>query len=222
MKLGERLVDLRKRNGYSQEELSEKIGVSRQSVGKWETDQAVPELSALIKLSELYNTTIDRIVKSGCCESRNTAELADTDAMVDFLIRAKRNTYAAHGAEIRPSRPMSHDLAYSEGDYSYIDSYLGGDSFCGEEAVWIKGSPVWSMNYCGRVTDQAFSGDFLKEALMNVPKEAPYRGPALYRRGDFTYHCVWQGELEWFHGFEEIFCEGRKIYECHFHGGKIR
>ncbi len=93
--------------------------------------------------------------------------------IVDFLIRAKRATYAGKGAETAPSRPGSHDLVYREGELMYYDTYLGGLRFAGEEALWISGAPYWSMNYAGRVTGAPFSGDFLKEALLHVPGACP-------------------------------------------------
>ena len=63
MNLEEKLQMLRKKNGYSQEQLADKIGIARQTVSKWENGQAIPELNGLILLSELYGVTIDRIVK---------------------------------------------------------------------------------------------------------------------------------------------------------------
>ena len=94
---------------------------------------------------------------------------------VKFLIRAKQATYAGKGAETSPSREKSHDLVYRDGEYMYYDTYLGGEEFAGEEALWISGVPHWSMNYIGRVTGENFSGDFLKEALLRVPEENPYQ-----------------------------------------------
>lgn len=61
------------------------------------------------------------------------------------------------------------------------------------------------MNYIGRIVDEGFSGDFLKEALLLVPKEYPYRGPMVYQNGEYKYHCIINGEFEWFQGYEEIF-----------------
>lgn len=142
--------------------------------------------------------------------------------LLSFLLRAKRNTYAAHGAEVAASRPNSHDLSYREGALLYLDTYLGGLQFAGEEAVWDDGVPVWSMNYCGRVTGEGFRGDFLKEALLRVPEDAPYRGPALYEEGGLRYVCRADGAFAWFQGYEEILQDGLRIYECFFHGGSIR
>ncbi len=78
------------------------------------------------------------------------------------------------------------------------------------------------MNYIGRVLGEGFSSDFLKEALLLVDNEQPYRGPAVYSKGNYIYHSFVEGTLEWFSGYEEILYCGNKIYECKFHGGEIR
>ena len=52
--------------------------------------------------------------------------------IIDFLIKAKKATYASNGNETASSRPNSHDLQYAEGSLKYIDTYLGGDKFAGE------------------------------------------------------------------------------------------
>ena len=46
--------------------------------------------------------------------------------IIEFLIRAKKATYAGKGAETASSRPESHDLVYREDDLMYLDTYLGG------------------------------------------------------------------------------------------------
>ena len=142
--------------------------------------------------------------------------------ILEFLLRAKRLTYAGKGAESPSSRPRSHDLQYAEGDLLYIDTYLGGERFSGEEALWIGGEPVWSMNYSGRVTGGPFSGDFLKEALLRVPEDAPFRGPEAYARDGYAYRCGFSGGFDWFQGKETISLDGKEIYECFFHGGAVR
>lgn len=144
------------------------------------------------------------------------------DTIIDFLCRARKSTYAAHGAEAPPSRPGSHDLHYQENRLKYIDTYLGGEKFAGEEALWMEDKPVWSMNYAGRVLAEGFSGDFLKECLMLVPREYPFRGPLVHRNGEYSYHCIVNGEFEWFNGYEEIFFGNTRVYECIFHGGSIK
>ena len=141
--------------------------------------------------------------------------------LVEFLIRAKRATYAGKGAETVSSREKSHDLIFRDGDYMYYDTYLGTGKFAGEEALWIRNTPYWSMNYIGRVTGDPFNGDFLKDALLHVPEDKPYRGPESFTDGDYTYLCETDGTFEWFQGKETIYYQGSQIYECFFHGGLV-
>lgn len=60
--MGTKLADLRKRNGYSQEALAEKMGVSRQAVSKWERGESSPDTDTLIELSRLYSVSLDELV----------------------------------------------------------------------------------------------------------------------------------------------------------------
>ncbi|QSF47649.1 hypothetical protein JRJ22_06910 [Paenibacillus tianjinensis] len=142
--------------------------------------------------------------------------------LIDFLLEAKKATYAGEGPELSPSRPSSHDLEFTRGNLQYIDTYLGSEKFTGAEAIWEKDKPLWAMNYAGRVTAEGFSGDFLKEALLHVPADRPFRGPEQYSDGHFTYTCTVNGDFGWFNGVEEIRAGGMKVYECMFHGGWIK
>ena len=63
MSIEESIYKLRKKNNLSQGELASKMDVSRQSISKWETGQSVPDLKNIIKLSEIFNVTVDEIVK---------------------------------------------------------------------------------------------------------------------------------------------------------------
>lgn len=63
MRLSEKIMDLRKKSGWSQEELAEKLGISRQSVSKWETGESVPDLDKIIRMSELWNVSTDYLLK---------------------------------------------------------------------------------------------------------------------------------------------------------------
>ena len=63
MSLSEKIILLRKRNGWSQEELAERLNVSRQSVSKWESAQSVPELDKILQLSSLFGVTTDYLLK---------------------------------------------------------------------------------------------------------------------------------------------------------------
>lgn len=63
MTLGERLHSLRVQKGLSQEAIAAQLGVSRQSVSKWETDNSVPELDKLLALSELFHLSLDELIR---------------------------------------------------------------------------------------------------------------------------------------------------------------
>ena len=69
-----------------------------------------------------------------------------------------------------------------------------------------------TMNYSGRVLDESFDGDFLKDALLNVPFDKPFRGPEIFSSGDYTYKSEITGDFEWFQGYEMILYKGKKIY----------
>ena len=58
----EKLLELRRREGLSQEQLADRLGVTRQSVSKWESGAAVPELSKLVALSDLFSVSVDYLV----------------------------------------------------------------------------------------------------------------------------------------------------------------
>lgn len=62
IEIANRLVELRKKNGYSQEELAEKLGLSRQAVSKWERAESSPDTDNLINLSRLYSISLDALL----------------------------------------------------------------------------------------------------------------------------------------------------------------
>lgn len=63
MNLSEKILKIRKANGLSQEELAEQLGISRQSISKWESGQATPELDKIIKLAEIFDISIDYLLQ---------------------------------------------------------------------------------------------------------------------------------------------------------------
>lgn len=63
MTFGNRLYELRKNSGLSQEELAELLDVSRQSVSKWESDKGYPEMTRLIFLSDYFNVSLDYLMR---------------------------------------------------------------------------------------------------------------------------------------------------------------
>ena len=62
IELANRLLQYRKNSGLSQEELAEKLNISRQSVSKWERAEASPDTDNLIELAKIYNVTLDELL----------------------------------------------------------------------------------------------------------------------------------------------------------------
>ena len=63
MNIADRILYLRKSKGISQEELADKVGVSRQAVSKWESEQSMPDVEKIIIMSDYFNVTTDYILK---------------------------------------------------------------------------------------------------------------------------------------------------------------
>lgn len=189
---------------------------------KWENGESYPEIDRLINISNLFKVSIDSVVKESdkCSQEivKNNVEMNDA---ILFLCKAKKLTYASSGNKNKSSRLNSHDLQYEENNFKYIDSYLGSEKFIGEEAIWSNEKPYWGMNYYGQVLSDKFSGSFLKEVLLNVEEKMPYRGPSVYQKGDYKYHCMIEGDFECFSGKEEIYFKQEKVYKCIFQGGII-
>ena len=64
MELGNKIFELRKKSNLSQEQLAEIIGVSRQTISKWELNESVPDIIQSKKISELFNVSLDRLVET--------------------------------------------------------------------------------------------------------------------------------------------------------------
>lgn len=63
MTIADRIQTLRKSKGMSQEELADKVGVSRQAVSKWESEQATPDLEKVVIMSDIFEVTTDYLLK---------------------------------------------------------------------------------------------------------------------------------------------------------------
>lgn len=74
MTLAEKIINLRKQKGWSQEELAEKLDVTRQSVSKWESAQSLPDIAKILQMSELFGVTTDYLLKDN--EEQENAEAA--------------------------------------------------------------------------------------------------------------------------------------------------
>ena len=219
--LNEKIVYYRKKNMLTQEELAYQLNVSRQTVTKWETGTIYPNIEYLIKLSNLFGVSIDYLVKEDDCLTLETHKI-EISELACFLVKAKKATYANKTNKVNSSRKESHDYSYQENKYTYLDSFFGAENFSGQEIVYKDGKPCWSMNYYGRVIEENFNGDFLKEALLQVDEELPFRGPLFYQKGEYLYLLRIQGKIDFFQGVEEIYYQTYKVYEGFIQGGIVK
>lgn len=131
MTIGQKINILRIKAGLSQETFAKKLGVSRQSVSKWEKGEASPDLQRLIVISELFSVTVDSLVKDDLSVEEN-----------------KENREAATSSTIDQSVPRAEEIAVSDSESDETEGLREGFMPSsgieeGEEAVSVgkKGDP---------------------------------------------------------------------------------
>ena len=135
MSLGNNLFNARKKSGLSQETVAEKLGVSRQTISKWETDETLPDICQSKKLSVLYHLTLDELIDFDIDVKeleqivKNTSE--ETSQKVDWtkLWAEKYPILTSYKKEVKtedyvlPLKDMLQKLSAVYG-YSDLDSFL--------------------------------------------------------------------------------------------------
>jgi Domain of unknown function (DUF5680) len=159
-----------------------------------------------------------------------------TPRLAAFLVTAKRRTYAGLDDDATVAAPIlrgSKQLEYSEPNLSYRDIYFGMAFFVGQETVQETVTAgervIWSMSYAGGVSSDI--GDpgsflaiyaFLRQALLAIPEDRPFRGPPQFEQGDLRYENISEGDISCFHGTERIYQAGLQVYGLRYSGGTIR
>ncbi|HML21083.1 MAG TPA: DUF5680 domain-containing protein [Aggregatilinea sp.] len=143
-----------------------------------------------------------------------------------FIVSAKCATYAGGGAKLLPYRLGSHDLQFREGDWAYHDSYFGGSNFSGQEVVYYRDEPVWSMNYFGYLLrpdllSSAGAGQMIMASLTALYDENRFLGGFEHVRGDLRYLDENEGDFRAFQGKETITQGDTLVYYLLYHGGEI-
>jgi hypothetical protein len=150
-----------------------------------------------------------------------------------FLVEAKRRTYAGLDDDATVATPLlagSKQLAHHAPPYAYRDIYFGMGFFVGQETVSRDDRVIWSMSYSGGARAEITDRDtflaiykFLRQALLGVSVEQPYRGPRLFEQADMIYRNEVEGSLDRFHGVERIARQdGALLYELRYSGGLLR
>lgn len=90
MKFNEKLLEIRKRQGLSQEELGMELQVSRQTISKWESGQSYPDFQRLVMLSDYFDMTLDELVKD--IDVQDVREKNLTDEKISSMYKDVENT----------------------------------------------------------------------------------------------------------------------------------
>ena len=84
MNFSERLKEIRKNEGLSQEQLAEKIGVSRQAITKWETGKGLPDIENMVIIAEIFKTTLDDLLRDSAARQKQEAPVYTSETIYDI------------------------------------------------------------------------------------------------------------------------------------------
>jgi len=148
-----------------------------------------------------------------------------TDELRNFLIEANKAGYAG-GDERKWTKESdgSTTIPFTQDDWKLQDNFFGGEPYGGRIVVFHKDAPIWMMVYYGWVeegVDVNVVYKVLRGALMQMPVEAPFRGPKEYIEQEFVYTNDWNGDVERFEGEEKITQGDNFIYKARYLGGLV-
>lgn len=138
MILADKIMTQRKKNGWSQEELAEKMKVSRQSVSKWEGAQSVPDLEKILRLSRLFGVSTDYLLKdeveeegdSGIIDRLEPTLKVSMEAANEYLhikaYTAKRIAFAVYLCILSPICLILLGAASEVSDFKISENFAGG------------------------------------------------------------------------------------------------
>ena len=86
MNLGNKIVNLRKKNNLSQEELAEKVGVTRQTISKWELEETTPDIKQAKALSKIFKVSLDELTDNDV-ESVLIEKVSNTEKLAGLIIK---------------------------------------------------------------------------------------------------------------------------------------
>lgn len=145
------------------------------------------------------------------------------------FIFAPSNSYFSGNTkfEDHPERAGFFEIVAKEGEWEYRDSFVGHIRSRGMEVVRYKGQPVWTSAYGGGMTkgqeglaDQTF--EFLKQAVQSKSENSDsFRGPEIFKNGNWIYSYRQEGDVEEFNGYEEIQYNGQVVFFHKIIGGTV-
>ncbi len=147
------------------------------------------------------------------------------DALRQFLIDSNKAGYAGGDEKKWIKEPDgSTTIPFEKGEWRSHDNFFGGEPYSGRVVVFHKDKPFWMMVYYGWVVegiDTNLVYRVLRNALMQMPEDAPFRGPQEYKENEFTYTNTWTGKIERYLGEEQIIQGDKLIYKANYMGGLV-
>ena len=147
--------------------------------------------------------------------------------LIDFILKAKLSGYAS-GGEGQEKKFDDGSLGFEliANGYKYLDRYNGFNPFAGAEHIYdSKASLIWIMNYYDEVLPDHSNPkkiySFLKEAMLLISPEYPFRGPSTLEKENLRYENIQNGTLDSFHGIESIYENNERVCFLYYHGGKM-
>lgn len=121
---GKRLAFLRRKNGLSQNDLAEKLGVTSQAVSKWECGLSLPDIELLLELSHLYDVSINEMLEEEPLLRRLTGHRPDRDGIAYFLADRDAEDHSSWAESIRAEKWICRNWEYTQTENG-IDEEVG-------------------------------------------------------------------------------------------------
>lgn len=114
MTLADKIIHLRKKTGWSQEQLAEYMNISRQSVSKWESGASVPELDKIIKMSDLFGVTTDYLLREEIVEVETKHTPEETEERSAQEEEANRNAFSTQSSYNETPQDTEREVSQEE------------------------------------------------------------------------------------------------------------
>ena len=140
MTLGEKIATLRKENNYTQEQLAQILGVSRQAISKWESDVAYPETEKLIRMGKLFDCSMDYLLKEECEDRSGHMKSPEVASFIDDVSNAiRRQCRERKSGKTVWGMPLYHIAKNARGFFAV------GQNAKGVFAVGLKAQGIVSL-----------------------------------------------------------------------------
>lgn len=165
MEIGNKIVELRKKNNFSQEELAEKMNVSRQTISKWELEETSPDIKQAKKLSKIFNVSLDELTNNDI-KSILIEKTSNTEKLAGIIIKILKVmgilflawiilmiilfclfTFVKHERETSPVKTETLGCSIGENDYLITigsDSYFNCSNCDKSMKVYLRDITDWA------------------------------------------------------------------------------